>query len=127
MSEELTKKQDCSAESCDQPTYSLRPAYRTADTDTGVTVAVALPGVNKDAIELTSTENVLTIRAKRENPIPEEWTPRQADRKPDHYLLQIRLHQSLDPEKTDAELSDGILQLQIAKREEALPRKITVN
>jgi HSP20 family protein len=127
MSEQLTNDTKCCADTCEKPLVKLRPAYRTTNTENGVTLDVVVPGATKEGLELSSRENILSIRAPRDNSVPADWKVRQADPKPDVYELQVRLHGSLDPASASAELADGILRLQITKREEALPRRITVN
>lgn len=126
MSNQTTTSRQCSGGSCPTESPAARPAYRSAETDEGIELTVALPGTRKEGLDLTFRDRILTLRAQRQDSIPEGWTVRQEAPRPESYELRVRLHSSLDPAKTSAELKDGLLRLQIGKREEALPRKIEV-
>ena len=105
----------------------LRPAYRVDGQDTGITLSVALPGVRKEGLTVSATENILTIGADRSDAVSEEWEARWEHSRPERYELRIRLHPTLDPSKIDASLEDGVLKVGIERREEALARTISVN
>lgn len=127
MNEQLTSDKECSGGTCQSEQVTIQPVYRTSETDEGVAVQVLLPGVQNDDVELSVQANILTIRAKRSDTVPESWSIRQESRRPDAYELKVRLHASLDAPQTSAKLADGILQLEISKREEARPRRIELS
>lgn len=106
---------------------TVRPAHRVDENETGITLSVALPGVRKEDLTVSATDHVLTIGASRSDAAPETWGTRRELPKPDRYELRIRLHQSLDPAKIGAKLENGVLRLDISRREEAVPRSISVN
>ena len=105
---------------------SLPREFSLYEYDVGIELSIALPGTRKEDLDLTFRDRILTLRAQRQDSIPEGWTARQESPRPESYELRVRLHASLDPAKTTAELKDGLLRLHIGKREEALPRKIEV-
>lgn len=127
MSEQLTSNQDACGSNCETSLDTVRPVFRTSETEDGVALQVLLPGVTSDGATLSSKGNILTVQGKRSDAVPDAWTVRQSARRPDAYELQVRLHSSLDPAKTSATLRDGILQLEISKREEAKPRQIELS
>ena len=104
-----------------------QPVYHVAETETGITIDAALPGVRKQDISVSTTENILTLSAGRGDGVPEDWKTRQVAGRPDLYELKVRLNRSLDPGRITASLENGVLRLDIAKREEAQPRRISVN
>lgn len=120
---------ECCGGTCtaDRPQHVARPRYRVAESDDGITLDVALPGVGKDGISLSTAENILTLRADRSDVVPDEWEVHRATERPDAYELRIRLNPSLDPARIDAKLENGVLHLAVAKREEAQPRQISVH
>ncbi len=86
-----------------------------------------LPGVDKKDIDLTITENNLTIKGevKRKEEIKEE----------DYYVSEIRygsfsrtipLPIEIDSEKAKATFKDGVLEIVLPKKEEAKPKEIKV-
>lgn len=103
-----------------------QPAYHVTETDSGVTIDVALPGVRKEDVTVSTTGNVLTLGAARTDQVPADWKVHQALESTELYELKVRLNRSLDPGKVAAALKDGILRLEVAKREEAKPRPISV-
>lgn len=119
----------CGEGTCETPVplVTSRPSYRVDDQETGVSLTVALPGVRKEDLEVSATDEILTIAAKRSDAVPEEWTPRREPATPGRYELRIRLHPTLDPTKIEAVLENGVLRLGIQRREEAVPRSISVN
>lgn len=127
MNEQVINSQRCGEGEGDSQLHTIRPSYRASEGESGVTLHVALPGVRKEAVDLSFRENILSIRASREDSTPADWQVRREAAKPDAYELKIRLHGSLDPAKTSAALANGVLSLQIGKRDEALPRRIEIN
>lgn len=120
---------DCGGGTCtvDGTQQTARPPYRVTESDAGITLDVALPGVPKERLTLSTTESILTLRADRSDAVPEDWQAHRVTNRPGAYELKIRLNRSLDPGRIDAKLENGVLQLAIAKREEAQPRRISVN
>lgn len=120
---------DCGRTTC-QASDTLRkaqPAYHVEETDRGVAINVALPGVKKEDLKVSTTGNILTLDAPRTDRVPDEWKAHRVYESPDHYALKVRLNRTLDPERVSASLEDGILRLEVAKREEARPRSISVH
>lgn len=126
MNDQRTKNSPCCGGVCESQAQAVRPSYRTINSDTGVTLELALPGVRKEDVEISFRESLLTVKARRETIVPDGWTPRQETPRPEGYELCVRLHSTLNPSAAEAELQDGILRLKIARREEALPRQISV-
>jgi len=104
----------CAPSNC-ETMRTLRPAVSSLNEDRGVRLSVALPGVRKDDLELTVHEGLLEIEASR------------AD-KDDcvRYSLSIKLADRLDGGRTAAALEDGVLNLRIPLREEALPQQVAI-
>jgi HSP20 family protein len=88
-------------------------------------VEVDLPGVKLEDVDITLEKNALRLTAVRHAP--------QEDRKFWHQergygQIQrlITLPETVDPERIEAELKDGVLRLSLAKRPELQPRKIQI-
>ena len=117
----------CAGAECGGGARTVRPAYRVERRETGVTLHIALPGVEKGQASVSVEEGVLTVQGTRNDGVPEGWTVRRETFVPSDYLLRLRLREDLDPATTGAELRDGVLSVAIERRSEALPRSIEIN
>lgn len=79
--------------------------------DDGATIAIDMPGVDANDLELTFDRGTLSIAGKRG-----ERT----------YRHSVVLGDAIDPASIDAQLDKGVLTVRAAKRPEAKPRKILV-
>ena len=84
-----------------------------------------VPGVANDDIEITYEKGKLVVSAQRKSP--------DADRKYWHHnrsygqsRFRLQLPDTVDGEKIEAQLKQGVLQLTLAKIPEAQPKKIAV-
>ena len=83
------------------------------------------PGVAKDAVELTFDKGTLQITLERH--VPEgDRTNWHNERGFGKVTRSISLPDTVDPETINAELTNGVLHVTIAKRPEAQPKKIEV-
>jgi HSP20 family protein len=104
-----------------------RPHYRLDETDGAYALTVDLPGVAKDGLEITDEGGELRITAKRAAKLPEEVVLLHRESSDAAFELVLAHDSSIDSDKIEAELKDGVLHLKIAKSESAKPRKISVN
>ncbi|MGQ9570846.1 MAG: Hsp20/alpha crystallin family protein [Thermodesulfovibrionales bacterium] len=92
-----------------------------------IVVKVELPGVEKENIDLTITENNLTIKGdrKREEDIKEEdFYSREISY--GNFTRSITLPADVDNSKAKATFKNGILEIILPKKEEAKPKEIKV-
>jgi HSP20 family protein len=92
-------------------------------------VEADIPGFKKEEVDITFENQMLTISA--------EHREEQSDQKKGDWLLNERryarfqrsftLPPSVDGQKIDAKLQDGVLKVTLNKREETKPRKIQVS
>lgn len=99
-----------------------RPCFKSRKTDEGIQVAVALPGVPRESLELNIEKRVLTITGERQAPADFEALDGEARK----YELKLELHEDLDVQVIGASYQDGLLKLQLNKRQELAPRKIDI-
>ena len=99
-------------------------AYRRGDK---FFVHLDLPGVDPDSVELTSEQNVLTVRAER------RWETQEGDelivseRPQGVFSRQLFLSDALDVDAIDASYDQGVLTLEIPVAEQAKPRRIEIS
>lgn len=95
------------------------------ETDRDVVVLADVPGVVPKNIELSLEENILTIQAQRETPkylgrlILEEYET-------GHYLRRFTVAETIDQDRIEASLVNGVLKVRLPKVGPAKPKKIEV-
>ncbi|QJP71200.1 Hsp20/alpha crystallin family protein [Burkholderia glumae] len=111
-----------------EPARSLvvTPAVDIVEDAQGVTLRADLPGVEKAGLDLRVQDARLTIDARAELPETPGLREQHAEWHAPRYLRSFSLSPYLDTSRIDASLRDGVLTLRIARREEALPRKIEI-
>jgi HSP20 family protein len=88
-------------------------------------VELELPGVKQEHLEITLEKNTLRVAAER--PAPEgDYKYWHQERGYGRIERVFQLPETVDAEGIDAELTDGVLKLTLAKKPEAQPRKIEV-
>jgi HSP20 family protein len=104
-----------------------RPRYNITETAEGYDVAVNLPGVAKDGLEITDEGGELRIAGKPAASLPEGRVVLHRETSGAAFELLLAHGNTIVPEKTHAELVDGVLLVRLSKVESAKPRKIAVS
>lgn len=94
-------------------------------TDDAIVIAVELPGVREEDVNVTLENNVLTISG--------ELKPREAEqnyvlreRPAGHFERTLSVSTPVDVSKATAVFTDGVLTLTLPKAEQVKPKTITV-
>jgi HSP20 family protein len=103
-----------------QPWMTLR------DDGKDLTVLAHVPGVAQDDLKVTLHNDTLTISGERKSDVPEGYKLHRRERTPLQFTRSFTLPAKIDPEKTQAELKDGVLKLTLSRAAEAQPRMIAV-
>ena len=86
-----------------------------------------LPGLEREDVDLNIASNVLTIKGtKKEEKEASNGTYYRKESWSGTFQRTLPLPSSVDVEKVDAELKDGILRIYLPKKEEAKPKQISV-
>jgi len=106
-----------------QETYVTPPVdiYETAE---GLVVKADLPGVAKENLDVRVENNLLTIQAKAAHVAPGEPIYREYGLV--NFFRQFELNERVDQTNISAELKHGVLTLNLAKAEEAKPKRIDI-
>ncbi|MGK5632150.1 Hsp20/alpha crystallin family protein [Streptomyces sp. URMC 123] len=107
-----------------RPVAMPMDAYRAGDE---FVVHFDLPGVDPESVDLDVERNVLTIRAERRSPAPENVELIASERPTGVYSRQLFLGDTLDTERIDASYDAGVLTIRIPVAEQAKPRKIQIS
>jgi HSP20 family protein len=89
-------------------------------------VALDLPGVDVDSVDLDVERNVLTVRAERKDAVGEDTEMFASERPRGVFSRQLVLGEALDIENIKASYDGGVLTLRIPVAEQAKPRKIEI-
>jgi len=104
---------------------SLVPASRVIEENCRVQVRLEMPGVATNDLEIRAEGSELTVIGKRQDPATHgTWLLRERRRGDFHKTFSV--DSSIDLDKVDAQLSNGILTLTLPIREAAKPRRIEI-
>jgi HSP20 family protein len=107
----------------------LVPAMDIRERENEYIVRADLPGVNKEDIDITLENGVLTIAAERKGAKEEKEDGRILRRERCHgrYVRSLRLGTQVQADRLKAGYKDGVLELVLPKAEAVKPKKITVD
>jgi len=104
---------------------SLVPASRVFEDNGQVEVRIEMPGVAKGDLELRVEGQELTVIGRRQDPaVDGTWLLRERPRGDFHKTFSV--DGSIDLEKIEAHLADGVLTLTLPMKEAAKPRRIEI-
>jgi len=90
-------------------------------------IRAELPGLSKEKVKVTVENGVLTLSGERDlERRVETKTFHRVERSHGTFTRSFTLPDDVDPESVAANFKDGLLEIQITKREEALPKSIEV-
>ncbi len=122
--------QDVTKTKGDAPTgqseYALLPPVDVIEDSTGITVYADLPGVPKDKLNVRVEDETLLVDAEIVLSVPEGMQASHAEVQRTRYRRAFRLSRELDPDKVEADLSQGVLKVRIPKAAHAQPRRISI-
>jgi len=105
------------------------PAINVGRTPTSVEVYAFAPGLDASKIDVTLDRGVLRISGERTSGIPEgkdKVNIYSRERETGSFMRAISLPEDVDPGQVRASYRDGVLQVSIARRESAQPKRIAV-
>ncbi|MEI5007407.1 Hsp20/alpha crystallin family protein [Streptomyces sp. NPDC087659] len=107
-----------------RPSAVPMDAYRNGDE---YVIALDLPGVTPDAIEIDVERNMLTVKAERRPLVKADDVQMELSERPlGVFSRQLVLADTLDTERISADYDAGVLTLRIPIAERAKPRKIAI-
>jgi len=106
------------------------PAINIGRTPTSVEVYAFAPGLDASKIDVTLDRGVLRITGERVSPLPNAERGKvnfyARERSFGKFSRAVALSDDVDPAHVKASYKDGVLQISIARREAAQPKRITV-
>ncbi len=98
------------------------PAADIYETESGFTIAIDLPGIARDAVEIDIDENRLMVKGNR----VVEQTSHRTERPRGKFLRSFSIPGSVDQGSIGADYKDGVLQIRLPKRKEQKAQKIAI-
>jgi HSP20 family protein len=109
----------------------FRPAVDIVEDSEKILLAVDLPGVTQEQVELNVDKDLLTLKGTRklERLAGENGNEhyRRYERAAGAFERSFRLPPTVNVEKIEAAMKDGVLKLTLPKKPEAQPRQIKIN
>ncbi len=107
------------------------PATDVVETGNSYLIALDLPGVSPDGVDLSFERNTITVRGtKAPTAHPTEDSELRifcAERMSGAFERSFRLPPHVDGETIEAAFENGVLTITVPKKAAALPRKIAIN
>lgn len=105
---------------------SWSPAADVTEADDAYLVEVDLPGVKRDDITIDLLGTELTINGELRTK-ERQGLFRHRTRRTGQFTYQVTLPHSVDADKIEATLADGVLTVRVPKSESAKPRRIAIS
>lgn len=104
------------------------PALNIYEDESNYYISAELPGIKKEELKINLVGDTLSIEGKRET--KEDSKKRvyyRSERVYGEFKRSISLSESIDRNKIQAELKNGVLLITLGKAEEVKPKAITIN
>jgi HSP20 family protein len=111
---------------CIQDERYIAPRVNVVEREDALVVEAEVPGVTRDHTEIEVRDGALHITA-RVNGDGATGAYRLRERIPATYYRRFQLGDSIDAEKVEAKLADGVLTVTLPKAERLRPRQISIN
>lgn len=99
------------------------PAADIYETDSSYLIAIDLPGVNRDGVEIDLDENRLVVKGTR---TVDESMKHRTERPIGKFVRAFTVPGSVDQTQIGADYKDGVLQLRLPKRKEPKAQKVEI-
>jgi len=104
------------------------PRMDVSENDAAYLLAVEIPGVPKDAMQVSVYENTVTIGAELPEPKEEgdvQWLLRE--RSTGRFSRSITLPEAVDDQASEARYADGVLYLTLKKKVASQSKRLTIH
>jgi HSP20 family protein len=110
-------------------TIGAYPMLNVGKTPQSIELYAFAPGLDPASIDVNLERGVLTIAAERNSDLPakdDKSTIHINERFAGRFRRVLSLPEDIDPDNVSAQYRDGVLHIQLKRRESAQPRRITV-
>ena len=104
------------------------PPVDIAEEKDRIVITAELPGFQEDQIEIQSENGMLTLRGERKFEKEHDGKSyHRVERSYGQFVRSFSLPNNVDREKIKADFSNGLLRIELPKREDAKPRTIRIS
>jgi HSP20 family protein len=114
------------AQEATRPTRAFLPTTDIFETEDALTMVLEMPGVDRENIEVSVENGVLTVEGRINFGKYEGLQPVYSEYNIGPYRRTFRISSRIDQDKIRAEMRDGVITLVLPKAEEAKARRIEV-
>jgi len=93
------------------------------ETETSYLIAIDLPGVDRQVLEIDIDDNRLTVKGTR---VVDESMRQRTERPGGRFLRAFTVPGSVDQSQIGAEYKDGVLQVRLPKRKEQKSQRVEI-
>jgi HSP20 family protein len=111
----------------DLATGTWVPPVDVAEVQDKIIVRAEVPGMKQEDINIEFENGVLTIKGERKlEKNGDNMTWHRVERTYGNFIRSFTLPRTVDPERIGATYRDGILEIEVPKKEEAKPKQIRI-
>jgi HSP20 family protein len=114
------------AQEATRPMRAFLPNTDIFETDDALTLVLEMPGVDRENVDLSVENGVLTVEGRIDFNKYEGLQPVYSEYNVGPYRRSFRISGMIDQDKITAELRDGVITLVLPKAERAKPRRIAI-
>ncbi len=103
------------------------PAINVYAHQDGIVITAELPGLKEDDLDITVHRDTVTLRGTRRDSISEAGGYHRRERRTGPFGRTFGLPFSVDPDRVEAKLRNGILTLRLHRPEQDKPKRIRVS
>ena len=109
-----------------RPGRYFMPDVDICDNDDGLRLWADMPGVLEKDVDVVLKNGVLTITGTVSTASYEKLAPLYTEYNIGNYIRQFTLNEEIDESRIKARMKNGVLEVELPKREQARPRRIEV-
>lgn len=102
------------------------PQFTLRDAGDALEITADVPGFQIEDLHVSFEQGSLVVRGERSESVPEGYSVHRKERGTVRFARAFTLPSRIDPDKIEASLRNGVLELHLPKAEEERPRMITV-
>ena len=108
------------------PSAAFPPVNAYANED-GIALTAQLAGVSQDDLDISVFRDTLTLRGRRQPESTQRQAYHRRERGQGEFVRNISLPYSVDPERVEATIQDGVLRISLHRPEQDKPKRIKVS
>ncbi|HEX7154701.1 MAG TPA: Hsp20/alpha crystallin family protein [Thermoanaerobaculia bacterium] len=114
-------------EAAQQSAAVWSPAVDVAEEKERILVKVEVPGMEEKDLRISFEDGMLTVSGERQFERKDDRSYHRIERSYGSFTRAFTLPRSVDPSKIVANYRNGVLEIEIPKKEESRPRQISIN